>query len=121
MKIKVSEFNSFDEFDEVFDDVGCEYEHITVIREKGWIKTDLMTECKSFKTVLRRFFTNLAHIPDIADWYDCILESCENGCFSMNDCLRADGSINPDRWYSWGVENLDDDLWYIFLNVKASA
>lgn len=30
----------------------------------------------------------------------------------------GDSSVNPYPGYSWEVENIGDDLWYIHLNVK---
>lgn len=38
-----------------------------------------MTECKSWKTAIRRFFKSLTDYPEFNGWQDGILESCENG------------------------------------------
>lgn len=106
MKIKVDNYASFDEFSA--SGTTGNWNTITVIRENGWIKSDLMTECKSYKTALRRFFDNLKDIPEVAEWHDCIAESCEYGYFKENESQR----------YAWAVEEINEGEWYIFLNTR---
>lgn len=111
------DYNSFWEFSESCN--AGKYEDVTVIREHGWIKTDLMTECKSYKTAIRRFFKMLADIPEIADWEECLVESAENGYFKLNDSMMADGSKNTSPSYFYEIEETMEGVWYIFLNVRA--
>ena len=115
--MKRYDFNSFEEFSDA--EVAGEWEALTVITENGWIKADLMTECKSWKTALRRFFKALD--PDSAEefegWYECMRESAESGYFKMNDSRMADGSRNPYSFYAWEIEEMNDGEWYIFLNI----
>lgn len=115
--MKRYDFNSFEEFSDA--EVAGEWEALTVVTENGWIKADLMTECKSWKTALRRFFKALD--PDSAEefegWYECMRESAESGYFKMNDSRMADGSRNPYMSYAWEIEEMNDGEWYIFLNI----
>lgn len=115
--MKVFEFNSFDEFDAA--EVAGEYEALTIVKENGWINSDLMTECKSWKTAVRRFFKALATVyPEIAEWEEGLKESAENGYFKENDFTMADGTRNPFPSYAWEIEEVQENVWYIFLNVK---
>lgn len=91
--MKTRFFNSFAEFD--MSGTAGNYEEVTVIRENGWIKCDLMTECKSYKTALRRFFKALANVSEVSGWYEDMNESAENGYFQMNDNMMADGTPEP--------------------------
>lgn len=115
--MKRYDFNGFEEFSDA--EVAGEWEALTVVTENGWIKADLMTECKSWKTALRRFFKALD--PDSAEefegWYECMRESAENGYFKGNDFTMADGSRNPYTSYVWEIEEMNDGEWYIFLNI----
>lgn len=119
MKIKVDVFENFESFHD--SDTAGEYERITIIRENGWINCDLMTECKSFKTAIKRFFNNLTFIPEIAEWLDFVLESCECGTFKCNDFTMGNGEKNDTPGYAWEVEEINDCVWYIFLNVRAET
>ena len=115
--MKRYDFNSFDEFHAA--EVSGEWEALTVVTEGGWINSDIMTECKSWKTALRRFFKALD--PDNSDvfsvWHECMMGSAENGYFKMNDFTMADGSRNPCPSYAWEIEDMNDGEWYIFLNI----
>ena len=115
--MKIYEFNSFEEFERA--EVAGEDEALTIVTENGWIKSDLVTVCKSWKTALRRFFKALsARHPEIAEWTESLTESAENGYFRMNDNMMADGTQNPFPSYAWDIEEVDDGVWYIFLNVR---
>lgn len=115
--MKRYDFNNFDEFSAA--EVSGERETLTVVTENGWIKADLMTECKSWKTALRRFFKALDpnNAEEFKGWYECMRESAENGYFKMNDSRMADGSRNPYMSFAWEIEEMDDGEWYIFLNI----
>lgn len=116
--MKIYEFNSFEEFERA--EVAGEDEALTIVKENGWIKSDLTTVCKSWKTALRRFFKALgARHPEIAEeWEEGTKESAENGCFKGNDIMMADGTRNPFPGYAWEIEEVQDGVWYIFLNVR---
>lgn len=112
-RITRRDFSSFDAYHD--SGVATRDDLVAVIKEDGWIKADLSTECKRWKTVVHRFFSVL---PDCAEWEEAIIESVEYGYWKQNDCIMGDGSRNPYPGYSWELEYLDDDLWYIHLNVK---
>lgn len=110
-------FASFEEFEK---STACgQAEAVTAIFENGWIKCDVMTECKTWKTAVNRFFKALDDIKALDGWKDCIVESCENGYFKDDDSRMADYSRNPFTSFYWGVEALDDNLYYVFINVRA--
>ena len=112
------DFTSFEEFE--YSGIAGRDEVVTVITENDWIKSDLMTNCKNLKTALRRFFKALDpenNNPAFYGWHEAISESCENGYFTANDSVLADGSRNEFPSWAYGVEQIDDGRWYIFLNV----
>lgn len=97
-----------------------------VIDSKGY-RIDLMTECKSWKTAIKRFrkaFASESISASVSDWCDMIAESCENGCWS--DAVKPSWFHTKEEYedyirngsYSWGVEQVDDGLWYIYLNAS---
>lgn len=109
-------FNSFDEFEK--SGTAGNYEETTVIRENGWIKADVMTECKSWKTALRRFFKSLSSVPELSDWYEYLRESAEYGCFKQNDFMLNILERNEFPSFAWEIEAVDENVWYIFLNTN---
>lgn len=117
--MKRYDFTSFDQFHD--SDVAGEYEALTVLDENGWLKSDLMTEGKSWKTALRRFFKLLGDDSRVAGWYEDMRENAEAGCFKMDDFTWGLWQKNDKPSYSWGIEHVGDDgwdVWYIFLNVQ---
>lgn len=116
MKIKRLDFTCFDDFSAWNDEArehDADYNVVTVVTEKGWICCDLVTTCKSWKTALKRFFSVL-HEEEFDSWYECMRETKENGYTKENNRDPETG----DMTYSWEIEWLDDNLWYIFLNVR---
>ena len=119
MKIKRYNYNSFEEFEN--DEAKTDREALSVIVENGWMKSDIVTECKSWKTALRRFWEALDpnnDTPALDGWREGMTEAAENGCFKLNDSRMADGSRNQYPSYAYEIEQLDDGLWHIFLNVR---
>lgn len=121
-------FKSFEEYErwaETFENCS-DYEEIPTAIDDGWkISVDMFTECKSWKTALRRFSKTFAPVSDgVAEWATCIRESCENGCFS--DVCRPAWTNDPEEVkkflkggaYSWGVEETMPGYWYIYLNIS---
>lgn len=80
--MKTFYFDNFDDFEE--SGVAGEYEVTAIVKKDHCnnLCADLMTECKSWKTAIRRFFKSLTDYPEFNGWQDGILESCENGYFS---------------------------------------
>ena len=114
MKTKI--FHSFEEYEN--NHGSSAYETVFVIREGGWIKTDLFTECKRASTAVKRFFRGLDGMPWFDGWEDCILEAIENGCYKQNDFTMGDGTRNEEPSWAWELEEVMDGEWYMFLNVK---
>lgn len=113
--MKRNDFNSFEDFHN--SGTAGNYEELTVVHENGWIKCDLLTECKSWKTALRRFFKMLTE--DIFEgWKECMEEAAENGYFKLDDFIMGDGSKNPFPGYCYEIEAIDENTWYIFLNLR---
>lgn len=108
--MKTMTFKSYDEFDawtEQFD--GChEWEEVPVlISNEKRVSADLATDCKSWKTALRRFSKAFPNVPEFDGWFDGMKECAENGYFS--DVCEGE--------YSWGIEEPSDGNWYVYLNV----
>lgn len=64
MKLKVVEFASFEEFEN--SGVSGQDNIITVIRENGVLKMDVMMTAKNLKSALERLHNALKNYPDIA-------------------------------------------------------
>ena len=120
-RIKVDNFDSFDSFDQ--SGTAGEWERVTVVRENGWVKADLLTECKSWKTAVRRFFKAMSSDPAFDGWEECIRESCENGHWKDSstvwNCEKGRSEFVPG--YAWEVVQTSENAWYIFLNVYTGA
>ncbi len=112
--IRVRSFTSQDDFENFIDDVNeNKWETVTIVRENDNIACDIFTDCKSYKTAIKRFFKALSEaVPELDCKSECegMLESCENGYFNSN---------NGSTWF-WGVESIDECGWCVFLNVKKS-
>ena len=82
------------------------YDTPVCVHENGWFKADLLTDTKSVKVALNRFFRAF---PEVASWR----ESME-GCFKMHD---------KDGGFHWEIDttNADDGTIYIFLNLNEKA
>lgn len=118
--MKTRLFRSFDEYHDA--EVASNYEEADIITENGKISADLMTECKTWKTALRRFFNAVAGIPELAEWKDCLTESCENGYFADAERVwdrEKSESVFTGSW-AYGVED-HDGAWYVFLVVRKEA
>lgn len=117
--MKRKDFTSFEEFEQYQEDTNREnfYEEVCVIRENGWFKADLMTNTKSAKVAINRFFRVL---PELAVWKEFLKESISNGCWKDNDFTMA-GSRNTNPSFAWEVDTSNEDEVYIFLNVNESV
>lgn len=112
MKFKV--FATHEQFSDYVSNNGAT-DTIMAVIENGWICADLQTQCKSYKTAIKRFFSALNEHCTIFDgWEEQLIESCENGFFS-DHC---------EGFFHYGIENiyagLDNvtPLWYVYLNLK---
>ena len=124
MKNTVKEFASYEAYEaytEAHEDLYTDHRAVAV-HKNGWTCYDMQTSCKSWKTALRRFFSAIdpenVGVGFARFDLEYLFESCENGCFKDQTILDYAGRLTGFGWYSWSVEQLDDNLWYIFLNVK---
>lgn len=121
-------FTSYEEYEnwtESFE--NCfEYEEIPSLIDDGWkLSMDIMIDCKTWKTALRRFEKAFVSCdPEIKVWVDGMKESCE--CGYWNDISLPSWDATPEELkefnsfgtFSWGIEEIDECRWYIFLNIS---
>ena len=116
-------FKSYDEYEawtESFEEIA-DYEFYPVAIDDGnKVALDMFTECKSWKTALRRFAKAMENASEdaavnenIKGWIECMREAAESGCFKMylNEGKEYGG-------YSYEIEDEGEGLWYIFLNLS---
>lgn len=127
--MKARTFRSFEDYEkwtDLFENTS-DYQEIPVDIDDGWkVSADLLTECKSWKTALKRFRKTFADIGNVSDWVECIQESCENGYFEEITGWKPAWTNDPKvvkEWqergtFSWGVEEVDEGIWYIYLNIS---
>lgn len=129
---KTLTFHSFEEYEkwtEQFENAS-DYQEIPCAIDDGWkVSVDLFTECKSYKTALRRFKKAFAGVhKDIGDWVEGMKESCECGYFEDINGWKPAWTFDPkevEEWakngiYSWGIEETTEGYWYVFLNISGS-
>jgi len=130
---KVKSFKSYEDYESWTDSLdNCsEYSEIPVVIDDGWkVAVDMFTECKSFKTAIRRFANTFAEVEAVKEWAEGMQESCESGYFGDTTGWQCSFSYDEEEnkrlnrelaqksgFYSWGVEEVDESRWYIFLNV----
>lgn len=85
-----------------------------VVLRRDVVCADMHTQCKSAKTVVRRFFQQLKALCEGYERFENIV-SCAISGWDGNGYLK-DNEIS-EHGYNWSVENLGDGEWYIFLNV----
>lgn len=117
--MKVVKFASFEEFEN--SKVAGRSEVVAMVHRtcKGHnqISADLITECKSWKTAVKRFFKAIGNDARFDGWEDSITESCENGYFSDRETYweYGKGSVYAGG-YHWEVED-NDGSFYVELTV----
>lgn len=126
---KFSSQEEYERWTDTFENAS-DYQEIPCVIDDGWkISADMFTECKSYKTALRRFAKAFKEVHnDIAGWVECMRESCEAGCFQDVNGWRPAWSNDPEEvkelakkgTYSWGVEETSDGYWYVFLNISGT-
>lgn len=116
MKIKVVEFENFDQYEE--SRVSGESEVIAIVGggKNGTVCADLMTECKSWKTAVKRFFGALEGDARFEGWKDSVAESAENGFFEWIEEEYKGGGNTERTGRFFTVEDYDGE-WYIALRV----
>ena len=108
------DFEAYEAWTEQFEECS-EYEQIPTAIWDGWkMAADMFTECKSFKTALKRFEKAFGNVNgEVKAWVEGMRESCENKYFHEKEMSFPQGGT-----YSWGVEEVDEGRWYIFLNIS---
>lgn len=126
-KIAVREFSSSAEYDAMQEKYQAENggiaeypeETVDIIRNASrfgtQFQTDLTTSCKKAKTAVERLFSAFDpdKYPALSGWKEGILESISNGYFSDKEMYN--GMLTGG--YSWRVEALDEDRFYVYLNL----
>ncbi|MGN1394550.1 MAG: hypothetical protein ACI4V7_11080, partial [Succinivibrionaceae bacterium] len=122
--MKLKYFDGLDAYDNYISDstggfnsekIGTNYVHF--INETEKVAIDGEVQCKNASTAINRFFDTLGNqfdnlgIDELNGWKESILESIKNGVYSQTN---AEGSA-PGT-YSYGVEQLDNGRWYVYLN-----
>lgn len=122
---KVRLFGNYDQYEawaEQFENCS-DYESVPVLIDDGWkISADMFTECKSWKTALRRFEKAFGGIKkEVQDWMETMRESCEGGLFKdeWKPAWKQDGKeMAKGGTYSFGLEETSEGLWYVYLNIS---
>jgi len=116
--MKIRHFESFEDFENE-EVVKGEYEVVDIVKNGNKICADLVTECKTYKTALNRFFKAIENESAFNGWKDCIFESCENGYFKEAETYWNSETCKSEYQGGWHyqVEQLDETLWYIELTV----
>ena len=95
--------------DEKSENFGTMADHGYIVRTDRDICADLITDTKSVKTALNRFFRAVKNHKLFADWEDEIREGVENGYYKINE-YEYTGFI-------WEVEE-HDGSYYIMIKMK---
>ena len=122
--LKVVEFESFEAFEE--SGLSGKFEVVTIVKGgshgKKHVCADLMTECKSYKTAIRRFFKALEGDSRFDGWREGIEESCENGYFADKEQYWESGKgLVYTGGYHWCVEDHDGSYYVELTVVKYSV
>jgi hypothetical protein len=117
--MKTMYFENFDKFEE--SETAVLYEVISIVKNETFntMCADLMTDCKSYKTALNRFFKGLEGYPQFTEWKDALIETCENGCFSDSEKYWDEETFKYEYKGGWHYSIEDNDgSYYICLNVS---
>lgn len=109
--MKIRKFDSYDEYETFYENAEIDerYEVVDIVRSENGVCADLMTEAKSAKTALNRFFRTVKNHKMFADWEETIKDCIENGCYRDDEY--------KDCGFVWEVENYDES-WYIMIKIS---
>ena len=113
--MKTLYFENFDAFSDA--EVSGQYELTTIVKNQKYncLCADLMTDCKSYKTAIKRFFKSLKDYPEFDGWEEGLLESCENGVWEAKE-TDENGEYYAGGWH-YTVED-NDGSFYICVNTS---
>lgn len=82
------------------------------------INADMVTECKKHQTAVNRFFKSLGKQNIISDIerVELIEEEINNSLLNGYNNFQWNKDYDG-KAYSWGVEELEKGLFYIYLNI----
>ena len=114
MKLKIVEFSSQEEFEN--SGVAGQDNVISIVRENGVLKFDVMLTMKYVKRALDKLAVALKDYPDIAAFIEGFIEEYET--YGKIENYSGVNDIKEGCWsYSYGVEVFDNGI-YVFVNVK---
>lgn len=117
--MKVKTFKSYDDYavwSESFENASDCEEFPTYIEDNNNCKiaADMIVYCKKATTAVKRFAKQFEKFPLVKSWaMDSILECVNGGMFK-------DTYIYDVHMYSWGVEEIDDGMFYIYLTLRGA-
>lgn len=114
--MKVKEFKSFDEYENYVESNSFNELVPTIVIDENYCAIDFTTYCKSWKTAIRRAMKIFIKYEDVYNWLDGMKESCEYNCFI--DRSVYDGKYTGD--YTFGVEEVSDGVFYIYLKYRTT-
>lgn len=112
--MEVKEFKSFDEYGNYVESDSYNELVPTIIIDENYCAIDFTTHCKSWKTAIRRAMKIFIKYEDVYNWLVGMKEFCENNCFI--DRSVYDGKYTGD--YTFGVEEVSDEVFYIYLKYR---
>lgn len=103
---------------------------ITLVWKDGAVCMDIQATGKRLVPILRKVENSLTlaglagNDGILAGWFgawaDSLTDSSEKRYFIWNYDGKHDAE-NGNWSYSWGIEQIDDDMWYIFLNLATAS
>lgn len=119
MSMRKMRFNSLEEYSAWINGSTTEaIEETPCVVDDGWrISLNMLTECRGWKTALKRFAETFAgDCEHLAEWVGKMRESAERGTF-----WQGGGKESPEYGYwEWGLEKVKDDRWYVFLHTMGA-
>lgn len=112
--MKVKEFKTFDECENYVDSDRFNELIPTIVIDDDYCAIDFTTYCKSWKTAIRRAMKIFTNYKDVYFWLEGMKESCENNFFI--DKSMIDNHYTGD--YTFGVEEVSEGVWYIYLKYR---
>lgn len=109
-----------------------EEDTMQIVWQDGAVCTDITANGKRIVPILRKIENTLAAVGLAGDgesailggwfgaWADSLVDPRDKKYF----CWAYDGKYDREQghWsYSWGIEQIDDDRWYIFLNLATAS
>ena len=111
--ILVKEFASQEDY-ENYRYSGCN-NILSIVHRRNSVCADMTTKCKNWKTAVKKFFDALADDKRFDGWRECVVESCENGCFSNKETDENSNWAYNGGWFYKVEENYGS--YYVCVNA----